>query len=223
MESPHEVLEVPPDADDDTVVDAYRERIKEVHPDHGGSATAFKRVRRAYEQLLNGETSPLPEEDAGEPTPERDDDDERPGSSATEGSMVEYLDYEVLADYGWALDDEDLFEKAGKADLGPDVYGHLVVGPHESLLEAAESAGFAWPYACRGGACTNCAVMILDGEMPTPKSHILPQEMVDRGIRLSCIAAPESNEARIVFNVKHLPGVDELRLPPTRFKQAQDD
>lgn len=46
------VLGVGPDADDDAVRTAYRERIKEVHPDtEGGDEEAFKRVRDAYERL----------------------------------------------------------------------------------------------------------------------------------------------------------------------------
>ncbi|MEF8839789.1 MAG: J domain-containing protein, partial [Haloarculaceae archaeon] len=46
------VLGVGPDADEDAVRTAYRERIKEVHPDtDGGDEDAFKRVRDAYERL----------------------------------------------------------------------------------------------------------------------------------------------------------------------------
>ncbi|MEF8828128.1 MAG: J domain-containing protein, partial [Haloarcula sp.] len=32
----------------DDVKSAYRERVKEVHPDHGGNEDEFKRVREAY-------------------------------------------------------------------------------------------------------------------------------------------------------------------------------
>lgn len=47
----YEVLGVSPDADPATVRRAYRERVKEVHPDRGGDEVAFKRVTRAYERL----------------------------------------------------------------------------------------------------------------------------------------------------------------------------
>ncbi|WP_254544135.1 J domain-containing protein [Halomarina pelagica] len=53
--APHEVLEVTPDADPEAVRAAYRERVKEVHPDRGGSTEAFQRVRSAKEVLLDGE------------------------------------------------------------------------------------------------------------------------------------------------------------------------
>ncbi|MFW5949455.1 MAG: J domain-containing protein [Halolamina sp.] len=36
------------DADADAVQSAYRQRVKELHPDQGGSEEAFKRLQRAY-------------------------------------------------------------------------------------------------------------------------------------------------------------------------------
>lgn len=44
-----EVLGV--DADAEEIRRAYRRRVKETHPDLGGSEAAFRRVRRAYERL----------------------------------------------------------------------------------------------------------------------------------------------------------------------------
>lgn len=47
-----EVLGVAPDADGDAVKTAYRDRVKETHPDaDGGDEAAFKRVAAAYERL----------------------------------------------------------------------------------------------------------------------------------------------------------------------------
>ncbi|QLD86642.1 J domain-containing protein [Natronomonas halophila] len=43
------VLGLPADADRNAVQRAYRKRIKEVHPDHGGDKAAFERVRDAYD------------------------------------------------------------------------------------------------------------------------------------------------------------------------------
>ncbi len=46
------VLDVDPGADDDAVKQAYRQKVKEVHPDtDGGDEDEFKRVNRAYERL----------------------------------------------------------------------------------------------------------------------------------------------------------------------------
>ncbi|MEF8974581.1 MAG: 2Fe-2S iron-sulfur cluster-binding protein, partial [Haloarcula sp.] len=185
MESPFEVLGIEPDADDGEIVDAYRERVKEAHPDQGGSAAEFQAVKTAYERLQNGYEpgDPLPDE-APEPEPESPPEPDDP--------MVEFLNFEVLEDHGWALEDEDLFEKAADAGLRSADFGRFYVDPNDTLLEAAEKNGFAWPFACRGGACTNCAVAVVEGEMPSPASHILPPELTEKGIRLSCIAAPVS-------------------------------
>jgi curved DNA-binding protein CbpA len=213
VESPFEVLGIPPDADDGEIVDAYRERVKEAHPDQGGSTAEFQAVKTAYERLQNGYEpgDPIPDETA-EPEPETPPEPEDP--------MVEFLNFEVLEDHGWALDDEDLFEKAADAGLRSADFGRFYVDPNDTLLEAAEKNGFAWPFACRGGACTNCAVAVVDGEMPSPASHILPPDLTEKGIRLSCIAAPVSDDAKIVYNLKHLPEVSELLLPASRFEQA---
>ncbi|HKJ60194.1 MAG TPA: ferredoxin Fer [Halobacteriales archaeon] len=226
MESPFEVLGIDDDADEEAVERAYREKVKETHPDLGGSLRAFLRVRAAYEAIQSGQEGW--DGDAGRwdgsdgrEGPERGDGREGdPDRRQPEGARVEYLNYDVLADHGWSLDDEDLLEKAAAADLDPADHGRFLVRPGESLLEAAENRGFAWPYACRGGACANCAVAVLGGELSMPVNHILPSEMIDSGIRLSCVGAPTTDEATVVFNVKHLPDLDELRLPPHPFEQA---
>lgn len=47
------VLGVDRDATDGEIRDAYRERLKDAHPDHGGTTQQFKRLKRAKEALLN--------------------------------------------------------------------------------------------------------------------------------------------------------------------------
>ena len=51
--SAHRLLGVEHDASDAEVRAAYRERVKETHPDLGGSAEALERVRDAYEVLTD--------------------------------------------------------------------------------------------------------------------------------------------------------------------------
>ncbi|MFC4247501.1 J domain-containing protein [Natribaculum luteum] len=43
-----EALGLPTTADRDEIKSAYRERVKEVHPDHGGDEESFRRVQEAY-------------------------------------------------------------------------------------------------------------------------------------------------------------------------------
>jgi curved DNA-binding protein CbpA len=229
VESPFEVLGIEPDADEDDVQQAYRRRVMETHPDHGGSTDEFQAVIDAYEALQtddpmaafdakyadNGHGEGPSDEDVG------DADEVVEEDPRTDWPHVEYLNYEVIEDNGWSLEDDDLFEKAAATDLDPADYGQFLVEPTESLLEAAENRGFSWPFACRGGACANCAVAVVEGEMEMPANHILSSEMIDRGIRLSCISAPVTDDLKVVFNIKHLPGLDELRLPADRFERGQ--
>lgn len=205
---PYEILGVDPDADDEEIVSAYRERVKEAHPDVGGSAREFRAVQQAYERIQVVDERG-PRGTAADET--RTETDER--------VSVEYLNYAALDDYGWALDDDDLFERAADAGLDPIDYGEFVVEPDEFLLEAAENRGFPWPFACRGGACSNCTVALVEGEIPPPTSHVLTPEMVDRGFRLSCITRP-TTDVKVVYNVKHHPTVEELLLPASRFDRA---
>jgi ferredoxin len=228
------VLGVEHGADEAAVERAYRRRVKEAHPDHGGSQRAFARVRAAYDAIQSGtvpdDTDDSDDPESGDTAASRgqrrrppSENDETDADARPDRSRVEYLDYEVLEDHGWELGDDDLFEKAAAADLDPDDYGRLLVDHGETLLEAAENRGFDWPYSCRGGACANCAVALVEGEMPTPAGHILTEEWLDRGVRLSCISSPVTGDAKVVYNVKHLPGLEELRLRPRGMSGATQD
>jgi hypothetical protein len=48
-ETAYAVLGLPSGASEDAVQQAYRRRVKEVHPDQGGDEAEFKRVREAYD------------------------------------------------------------------------------------------------------------------------------------------------------------------------------
>ncbi len=48
----HEILGVARDADPEEVREAFRQQVQTVHPDHGGSQTAFELVKTARDQLL---------------------------------------------------------------------------------------------------------------------------------------------------------------------------
>lgn len=214
MASPYDVLDIDPEADHAEIDRAYRRRVKEAHPDHGGSLSEFQLVRAAYEELTAGDSV-----DRFDPTDRSDRWDEYTDPIGRE-TRVTYLNYEVLDDYGWSRDEERLFQKAATADLDPIDYGQFLVQPNESLLEAAENRGFAWPFACRGGACANCAIIVREGKLSMPVNHILPTGMIEQDVRLSCNAFPLTERMKVIYNVKHLPSLHELKLPPRPFKQA---
>ena len=53
----HAVLGVAPDAPDAVVKGAYRELLKERHPDHGGTQAEVTELNRAKEQMLDGDAT----------------------------------------------------------------------------------------------------------------------------------------------------------------------
>ncbi|HET7325252.1 MAG TPA: ferredoxin Fer [Halococcus sp.] len=120
-------------------------------------------------------------------------------------ATVEYLNYIVLEDQGWDLNDDDLFEQAASAGLSDEDYGTLDVNQGEYILEAAEAQGYDWPFSCRAGACANCAAIIKEGEIEMDMQQILSDEEIEeRNVRLTCIGTPATDEVKIVYNAKHL-------------------
>lgn len=49
---PYNVLGVDRDADEETIANRARERLKETHPDRGGDVDEFQRVKQAREELV---------------------------------------------------------------------------------------------------------------------------------------------------------------------------
>jgi len=83
--SPYEVLGVDPRVDDEELKKAYRRRLRETHPDTGGSAGEFRRVQEAWERIGTPEARAsfdrirvVPGTSGGGYGPS-DDDGDRPG------------------------------------------------------------------------------------------------------------------------------------------------
>lgn len=133
---------------------------------------------------------------------------------------VSFLNYEVIQEHDWDINDDDLFEKAANADLSHEDYGRVAVDRGDSILAAVEDRGYEWPYACRGGACSNCAVLLKDGEIAMPGQQILPDEAIERGARLTCVGIPATEEVSLIYNAKYIDFLDELRLPVDWFTNA---
>lgn len=118
---------------------------------------------------------------------------------------VEYLDYAVLEEQGWSIDDDDLFEKAAAANLDAEAHGTLEMDRGEYVLDAAETAGHSWPYHCRAGGCVNCAAVLVEGEMEMERCRSLSEEEVDEEhLRLTCVATPASDTVKMVYNAKEM-------------------
>lgn len=120
-------------------------------------------------------------------------------------ATVEFLDYEIIKEHGWSVDDPDLFAKAADASLPNQAYGAIEVGQGEYILEAAERAGYNWPFHCRAGACVNCAGILLSGEVEMEQNRSLSDEEIDEeNLRLTCVATPASESIQLIYNAKEL-------------------
>ena len=66
----------------------------------------------------------------------------------------------------------------------------LEVPPDQSLLEAAEQAGYKVPYLCRGGACGYCEteVLELDGELDHRDDWLSEQDKLERRKFMPCVS-----------------------------------
>lgn len=120
-------------------------------------------------------------------------------------AIVEYLNYEVLDDHDWELDDPELFENAADADLSDAAYGFIEVPKGEYVLDMAEAEGYEWPFSCRNGVCSNCAAILHEGELEMDGNQVLTEEeTAEKNVRLTCIGRPTTDYVRLIYNAKKL-------------------
>lgn len=90
----------------------------------------------------------------------------------------------------------------------------LEVQEGETLLNAALTAGIAYPHGCRSGRCGACKTRLIEGEvelLPHSRFALTDQEKAD-GLILACRALPLTHTT-----VAWLGGVDEAAQPPRRL------
>jgi len=70
----------------------------------------------------------------------------------------------------------------------------------ENLLDAGIHVGLDLPYACKGGVCSTCKALLVEGEVEMDIQHGLTQNEIDSGMILTCQAHPISDRVVVDFD-----------------------
>ncbi len=68
-----------------------------------------------------------------------------------------------------------------------------IVPEDQYILQTAENQEVEPPFSCRNGACTTCAVRIIEGQVYQPEAMGLSPELQKKGYALLCVSYPRSD------------------------------
>lgn len=84
---------------------------------------------------------------------------------------------------------------------GGKEFHFIMEDSYDNILDGALAAGADLPFACKGGVCSTCKCLVVEGEVEMKVNYALDAHEVARGLVLSCQAVPTTDKVVVDFGV----------------------